>query len=387
MKTFFKSILEWELTALARTVLRRFRPYIVGITGSSGKTTTKYMIGELLRAVRNKTYVSEGNLNTEIGLPMAVLGYKKAPENILDFISVFFGAPFRALFLTSYSAFAVFEYAADKPGDMEKLTSIAAPDIAVITNIGVAHIGAFKSVEKIAQEKWKFAQMAKDFVVCDDDVLKKTKEFNQPRAKVVLTGNIETAMAKDIKYQTNKATFDFYLTSKKYQTEFGFLGEHLIRDLELSVLAVHLATGESEKILKQVESLKPQVGRGERILGRRDILILDESYNANPLSMLAALEVLRSIKYGRKVAILGQMSEIEPIADKAHLEVADRAKKIADLTVGVGEGFKSAKLDKWYPNVEELGKEIEEILHPGDVVLLKGSHFANHLERLVEKLK
>ncbi len=387
MRTLIKNILEWELAALARGVLRRFRPYVIGVTGSSGKTTTKYMIGEMLKAVRKKTYVAEGNLNTEIGLPMAILGYKKSPENFFDFAGIFFGAPFRVLFLKSYSAFAVFEYATDKPGDMDELISIAAPDIAVITNIGVAHIGAFKSVEKIAQEKWRLAQAAKDHVVCDEDVLKKTSQFNQPKAQVRLTGNVETALAKDIRYQTNKATFDFYLSSKKYQTEFGFLGEHIVRDLELAVLAVHLATGESEKILDQVKNLKPQVGRGERVIARRDILILDESYNANPLSMLAALEVLQSSKYGRKVAILGQMSEIEPIADKAHLEVAQRAKKVADLTVGVGNQFESAKLDKWYPNVEELGKEIDEILHPGDVVLVKGSLHANRLDKLVEKLK
>jgi len=386
MKKTVKKILEWELGTLARSVYRRFRPYVIGITGSSGKTTTKYIVGKLISTVR-KTAVAEGNLNTEIGLPMAVLGYQKPPETIFEFIAVFLGAPFKALFFKSDANFLVLEYAADKPGDMEVLTKIIPPDIAIITNIGVAHIGAFKSVEKIAKEKWKLAQAAKDFVVCNEEVMEKTSNFSQPKAKVRLTGNIESVLAKNIEVHTNKTSFDLYLEAKKYHTEFGYLGKFIVRDLELSVLAVNLATGESDKIIKQIKNLKPQVGRGERVVGRRDILILDESYNANPLSMLAALEVLQSTKYGRKVAILGQMAEIEPIAEKSHREIAEVSSKIADYTIGVGEGFRNCKLDKWYPNVEELGKEVNDLLQPGDTVLVKGSYHSNHLEKIVEKLK
>lgn len=387
MKNLIKKLLQLELSALSKCVYRRFRPYVIAVTGSSGKTTTKYMVASLLEDLGKDVDFSHGNLNTEIGLPMAILGYKKSPENFLDFLFVFLFSPWKAFFTKSYAKYLVLEYAADKPGDMRTLIEIVKPDISIITNIGVAHIGAFKTVEKIAQEKWILAQNTNEFVVCDDDVLKRTRDFNQPKAEVVKVDNIETVSAKNIKAQTNKTIFDLYLNGKKYETEFKFLGDQNIKDLELAVIAVHLATGHTKEIILHIKNLEPQQGRGRRIVGKKDILILDESYNANPLSMLAALKVLEKTKYGRKVAILGQMAEIEPIGEKSHKEIADYSMRVADLTIGLGDGFKPTKLDKWYPNVEELEKDIDKILNVGDTVLIKGSFYANRLDKLVEKLK
>jgi len=386
MKKILKKILERELAFLATSVLKKFRPFIIGVTGSSGKTTTKYMIGELLKSVRGKTSASFSNLNTETGLPMAVLGYKLVPKGYFDFLKMAICAPFRTLFLSSYDDFLVLEYATDRPGDMDALVKIARPDIAVITNFGVAHIEKFGTTEKIAVEKWKLALSAKSAVVTTQSVLKKTESLDQPRVKVQTTGNIATVLAKNIKILTNRTSFDLYLDEKKYETEFSYLGEHNIENLELAVLAVYITTGETGKIVQKIKDLKPRIGRGSRLVGRRDILILDESYNANPHSMLAALRVLGDMSFGRKVAILGGMAEIAPIAKKSHHEIAEVAKKVADLTIGVGDGFREEKLDKWYQDVEELNKEIESILRKGDTVLIKGSHSVG-LRETVERLK
>lgn len=386
MKNLFKKILERELRFLASSVIKRFRPYILAVTGSSGKTTTKYMVGELLKSVRSKTSISFSNLNTQTGLPMAILGYRTAPKTHFDFLWLAVCAPFRTMFINSYDDYLVLEYAADRPGDIDQLVHIAPPDIAIITNFGVAHIEKFKTIGKIAAEKWKLAQSAREAVVITEQVLKKTAEFIQPKAKVWVTGNIETVKAKNAKALTNRTTFEIYLAGKKYTAEYAFFGQHNLENLELAVLAAHLATGETDKIIRSIETLRPRVGRGSRFVGRRDILIIDESYNANPHSMLAALNVLRVVKFGRKVAILGSMAEIGPISEKSHQEVAKLAQGVADLTVGVGEGFKSQQLDKWYPDVEELNKEVESILKPNDTVLVKGSNSVN-LKKTVEKLR
>jgi len=102
--------------------------------------------------------------------------------------------------------------------------------------------------------------------------------------------------------------------------------------------------------------------------------------------MLAALNNLASIKYGRKVAILGEMKEIGPISSAAHLEIAKIAKRISDVTIGVGDGFKNCELDKWYPSVRELKENFGDIIKSGDVVLVKGSR-SNKLEEVIEILK
>jgi len=379
-----KKIVEKELGYLAKYVYQKFRPYVVGVTGSSGKTTTKYFIGELLKSVEDDVLVAPGNMNTETGLPLAVIGFKKGPKGILEWAKTIIFAPFKAFFTFKYPKYLVLEYAADKPGDIEYLTKIIPPDIAVITNIGVAHLEAFGSLAKIICEKWYLALRAKQKVIISREALNMAKNLEKPQAEILSPGEgtVRTANAKNY---LNKTEFDLYILGKKYHSKFQYLGKHNLENLELAVLAVFEIVGERDKIVERIPYLLPQEGRGKRIIGRRDILIIDESYNANPLSMLAALDVFSKIKYGRKVAILGEMKEIGKISEKSHQEIAKVASKIADFTIGVGEGFKTAELDKWYPNVGELEGQIESLLQPNDVVLIKGSR-ANHLEKIVSKI-
>jgi UDP-N-acetylmuramoyl-tripeptide--D-alanyl-D-alanine ligase len=379
-----KKIVEKELGYLAKYIYHKFRPYVVGITGSSGKTTTKYFIGELLKSVKEDVLVAPGNMNTETGLPLAVIGFKKGPEGILNWVKAVVFAPLKAFFTFKYPKYLVLEYAADKPGDIQYLTKIIPPDIAVITNIGVAHLEAFGNLEKIICEKWYLALRSKQKVIVPREVLNMAKNLEKPQAEILIPEE-GTVTAANVKSYLNKTEFDLYVFHKKYHLEFQYLGKHNLDDLELAVLAVFEMIGEKDKIVERIPYLLPQEGRGKRIVGRRDILIIDESYNANPLSMLAALEVFSKIKYGRKVAILGEMKEIGRISEKSHQEIAKAASKIADFTIGVGEGFKATNLDKWYPNVGELEGQIEGLLQPNDAVLIKGSR-ANHLEKIVSKI-
>jgi UDP-N-acetylmuramoyl-tripeptide--D-alanyl-D-alanine ligase len=379
-----KKIIEKELGYLAKYIYQKFRPYVVGITGSSGKTTTKYFIGELLKSVKEDVLVAPGNMNTETGLPLAVIGFKKGPEGILEWVKTIIFAPFKAFFTFKYPKYLVLEYAADKPGDIEYLTKIIPPDIAVITNIGVAHLEAFGNLEKIICEKWYLALRSKQKVIVPREVLNMAKNLEKPQAEILIPGE-GTVTAVNVKNYLNKTEFDLYIFGRKYHSKFQYLGKHNLDNLELAVLAVFEMVGEKDKIVERIPYLLPQEGRGKRIVGRRDILIIDESYNANPLSMLAALEVFSKIKYGRKVAILGEMKEIGRISEKSHQEIVKAASKIADFTIGVGEGFKATNLDKWYPNVGELEGQIEGLLQPNDVVLIKGSR-ANRLEKIVSKI-
>jgi UDP-N-acetylmuramoyl-tripeptide--D-alanyl-D-alanine ligase len=103
--------------------------------------------------------------------------------------------------------------------------------------------------------------------------------------------------------------------------------------------------------------------------------------------MKAALSNIKKLNYGRKVIIIGQMAEIGPISKEAHLEIAKLAKEIGDFTVGLGEPFKELGLDRWYSDVSELISEADSLLRPGDQVLVKGSRWANRLDKLIEYFK
>lgn len=382
--SFMISIIAYELRILARLMIRRFRPYVIGVTGSSGKTTVKYMIGELIRSQTSDVFVSSGNMNTETGVPLSVLRYQDAPENPLSWAKILLTAPLRTIFTFSYPKYLVLEYAADKPKDIEYLLKIAEPDIAVITNFGVAHLEAFKSPEKIAQEKWKLVVAARQKIVCPRSVRDKGLEIEYPRADILIPFHKSVTISA-VKALTNKTEFTLEIYGTRKKTGFEFFGEHNVENLEIAILAALSAGVAKKRIFSAVETLKPQPGRGQRVDASRDILILDESYNANPVSMLAALKNFSSINPGRKVAVLGEMKEIGSISVRSHLEVAKFAKRISNLTVGVGAGFRDTNLDKWYPNVEELIKETGDIFVRGDLVLVKGSH-SNKLEKLVEEL-
>ena len=386
-KESIKKLVESYLGFFARMLYLKFRPFVIGITGSSGKTTVKYMISELMDLPESEMRVAPENMNTETGLPLAVLGFKKSPKNILDWLGFLIVVPFKGIFTFSFSKYLILEYAADKPNDISYLVDLAPPDIAVITNVGVAHLEVFKTVEKIAKEKWKLAQNAKTKVICSKEVKERAKIFGVPRAEVSVVGEAKTVKIENIKNLANKTEFDLILNGRKYKNlSYNFLGMHNLQNLELAVWVVVAVLGESEKALANISKLRPQQGRGRRFAARKGVLVIDESYNANPISMLSALKNLSQITLGRKVAILGEMKELGKITANSHREIAVFAKKIANLTVGVGSDFSNLGLDKWYPNVEELIKDVKNVLQDNDVVLVKGSH-AVHLEKIVEKLE
>lgn len=384
MKQIIKDIFVGYLSFWAKIAVSRSMPFIIGVTGSSGKTTLKYLISKILDHSGYDVQYCLENLNSETGLPISILGEKRAPKNIFEWLWIAIKAPFIS-FVKKIPKYLVLEYAADKPGDIEFLASKFVPDIAVISSIGVSHIEMFGSEKEIAKEKWTLCQRAKEYCVINDKDLNKVDRGNT-NVSIATPVNSKILTINKIKQNNNSTTLEIkYLTESK-KIDFPFLGDHNINNLKLALLATHYATGGDESFLGVISKLDPLPGRGQRFVGRKDLMVIDESYNANPESMLAALKNLESISYGRKVAILGSMKEIGKISNKSHAEIARIANKVADVTVGVGVEFQEEKLDYWYNDVGKLNKELWEFLQKGDVVLIKGSH-SNHLEKTVEKLR
>lgn len=386
MKKTLLKIVEKELAYFAHLTYLKFRPFVVGVTGSSGKTTVRYMIYSLVAASGKNVKSSQENLNTETGLPLAVLGYNKAPDKSIGWLWIFIKTPLIYLLTFKYPEVLVLEYAADKPGDISYLANIIPPDIAVITNFGVAHIEAFKTINKIIEEKWKLSEIATQIVICPKRVIDKVTDRITIRAKILVAGEKNTAKAENVKFNTNGTEFDLYLLGKKFSVKFPFWGAHNISNIEIASLAAASVVGDNKKVANAILALELQSGRGRRFMASKDILVIDESYNANPLSLAAALNNLKQAQSGRKVAIIGEMKEIKPISKVSHEEIARLAKQTADLVIGVGDKFEGLGLDMWYPNVEELSYKLDSILQSGDVVLVKGSHSVK-LDKIVKKLE
>lgn len=387
MKEFFKKLVIRELGWCANYVYRKFHPYVVAVTGSSGKTTTKYMIGELLDGVVKDIGISRSNLNSQYGLPLLLLGYKASPSNFLDWASVVITSPFRALLMSKCKKIMILEYASDKPGDLDHLSKIVPPDIVIITNIGVAHLEAFKKIEAIAKEKWSLALSASDKIICTKKVEEVVKDLPPARVDMIIAGGSKTAQAINVVNHKNNMQFDLIVRGKLYKNmELKLLGKHNIENLLISLCCAISLSGETVKIIENIRKIEPLEGRGQRFIARNGAMIIDESYNANPASMLATVSNLSASGFGRKVIIMGEMKELGSISKKAHVEVSILAKKAADYCVGVGGGFEGLGLDKWYASVEQLIKDVDSLIGDGDTVLIKGSHSVG-LELLVKRLK
>ncbi len=359
------------LQELARCHLRRWpRLERFGVTGSNGKTTTKEILGSIL-AEDGAAVVSEGNLNSEIGLPLAA---------------------FRVRYVHRY---AVFEMGVNHPGEMDTLADIVHPDAAVVTGIGRAHIGPLGSVEGIVEEKRKifrcFDGRQKAFLYEDEPYLESLTRG--VRGKIIRFGPRSTPGFQGSRSLGLDGTAIHW---EGLQVRFPLLGRHNLLNA-LAAMTVSIEWGLSpSKIQAGLEKVQPLFGRSQVLRGA--VTVLHDGYNANPDSVSRLLEFLRELEWtGRKVAVLGSMLELGAMSEEAHRQ-AGRAAAGAGLdrlffyglemeAAWQAAGGLSARAPaEWFTDIDRLARRLEEELRPGDLVVLKGSRGAE-LERLLPAIQ
>jgi UDP-N-acetylmuramoyl-tripeptide--D-alanyl-D-alanine ligase len=363
------------LGLLAGYYRNKFSPLCIGITGSTGKTTTKEMLAHILQA-KYRVLKTEKNFNNEIGVPLTLFQLEE-----------------------EHSALIV-EMAMRGKGQIAWLAKIAKPQIGVITNIGPAHLEFFQSLEEIAQAKAELLQALPPngtaILNSDDRFFPFLKK--QSPCPVISFGFSPKAdvscevLEKDeyilLKIKTPKGE----LTAKSYLE-----GEHNIINL-LAAIAASLPAGLSlEEIEKQIPTLPLPPMRLEQIKLPSNILVINDSYNSNPLSLRAALNYLRE-KDGRRIAVLGDMLELGEESEKLHREAGAWVKEagvsflilIGEKAKFIGEGAIEKGFPPqnvaYFPEKEGVVSFIREILEEGDTVLVKGSRKLQ-LEQIVEELR
>jgi len=353
----------------AKIYLEKFPKLIkIGITGSSGKTTTKEITAAIISCEKN-TIMNKGNLNSETGLPLSVFEVRKQHE------------------------VGVFELGMNRPGEILEIAEVLKPNIALITNIGSAHIEFFGSKEKIADEKkciYKY--------LSDNDV-------------ALVPGNDEYAewLAKDvngiIRFYGNGCFAEFEdtrslglngteITWAGEKINFALPGKHSLEDA-MAAIAVAKELSISNKAIKQgLESIKPLFGRLEILKGNRAFVIRD-CYNANPESTARSIEFCDSVEWSsRKIYVIADMLELGSCSVFEHQKLAKiLSSSKADKIFLFGDEIKAAadcmSFDErvfYYTNdINELTKALDSYIRAGDLVLLKGSRGCA-LERLSEML-
>ena len=362
-----------KLAAYYRT---QCKAKVIGITGSVGKTTTKEMIASVL-SQRYYTMKTLGNFNNEVGLPLTVLRIDEQDE------------------------MAVVEMGISDFGEMSRLAEVARPDISVITNIGQCHLENLGDRDGVLRAKTEvFSYLNGDapiFLNGDDDKLLTVKDREDLPNPVTYFG-IDASCAvypKEITYLGLSGIHMMVVTPKgEFAVTVPVPGKHMIYNA-LCATSVGLYCGlELEEIARGIESFVPIGGRSN-IIRTGSYTIMDDCYNANPVSMKAGIDVLALVQ-GRKVAILGDMFELGTDEKKMHFDVGVHAAGsgvdvlicIGSLAKELAKGAESVGSDTEvlvYETVEEAGAALHDILKKEDSILVKASH-GMHLEKVVQKL-
>ncbi len=410
--TYFKltcrKIIGAILQMEARLVLNKYQPKIVGITGSVGKTSTKEAVAVVL-ASHFPVRKSEKSYNSELGVPLTILGSQSAWSDPLGWIEIMTHGLMLLLFRQTYPEWLVLEVGADHPGDIKKIASWIKFDIAILTRLPEipVHIEFFKSKEQLIEEKSYLIKTltpsAWAIFNFDDEVVKALA--SSTKAQVVSYGfNPQaTVMASNdqLLYQEDK--IDGLTFKIDYQGDslpvrlHGVLGRHQI-SAALAAFAVGASQGLNPVLMSEaLGKLVLPAGRLRLIPGIKDSVLLDDTYNASPAAMEAGLDVLEEIKSdGIKIAVLGDMLELGSYTVETHRAVGSRVAKIAEQLILVGlrskfmaEGAQGAGLAPknihHFDDAVAAGKYLQKIIKAGDVVYLKGSQ-GMRLEKVVEEV-
>ncbi|MCL2851916.1 MAG: UDP-N-acetylmuramoyl-tripeptide--D-alanyl-D-alanine ligase [Defluviitaleaceae bacterium] len=351
------------LKDLAAHYIRTLSVKVVGITGSAGKTTTKDMIASVL-SQKYHTLKTEGNFNNEIGLPLTV---------------------FR---LEPHHEYAVIEMGMNHAGEIDRLSKLAPPDIAVITNIGLAHVENLGSREGIFAAKSEIFNHMKDGAVAvlngDDDKLQ-TLRGKLERICYFGTDPDCFVRASDISLDGISSTGCMVKIgdTPSFRLSIPLPGRHIALNALAAAAVGHIAGVSPQDIQRGIGGFTPTKMRMDISgcsYGGGEITVINDCYNASPDSMKAALDILANAG-GRKVCILGDMMELGDYARQIHIDIAKHAcSKDIDMVVLVGErfgwGYEAIKSDcvaRYFVDQQASLRYIDEIVRPGDTVLVKAA--------------
>ena len=356
--------LESYLGFWARSVYRARKPVIIGITGSVGKSTATAMLEFVLSQQGAQRIVGPvgctvENMNDDWGVAATLLRFSSfldIPWSYAGRLALFCRVPFRALRLVAsrYPKVMVIEFGAGPTSNFERLIAMAPPDLSVVTTIGAAHLEVHNSVEGIIQEKGKLVRAVTPtgLVILGDGHAHVSQLEQMARAPVV-----------------------------KVQGKGIELSRNITR-------AVCQQMGIPEDVVESaLKDFKNPPGRLNR-LELAGLTVIDDSWNANPMSMRLGLDTLAEIAgpEQRRLAILGDMLELGEESPRYHEEVSVYARSRADVLIGVGELSKLYSPDAWYDSIEACAEGIEGLVRVGDCVLVKGSHSAR-MWKAVAKLR
>lgn len=356
---------------IAREALKRIGAKVVAVTGSVGKSTTKEMIAAVLSGTF-RVSKTPANHNNDIGMPMAILDMPESTE------------------------VAVLEMGMNHFREIAYLSGIAHPDVAVIINVGTAHIEFLGTQQGIRQAKLEILEGMTPqgmLLLNGDDTMLRYLDV-MPKQRITYFGKSEGCNVRALDVSQSEGTLHFQVEAGRltFPVDMKLEGEHYVADA-LAAVTVGLKLGvHPDKIRQQLDAFQNISGRQE-IFEAKGFTIINDCYNAGPESMAAALNVLGN-RPGRHIAVLGDMLELGDCAQAEHYRIGRIAAEKADMVFAFGPhagrvldgtitGGMPETMGRAFKSREELAAALRRAAKPGDVILFKGSH-GMHLEKVLE---
>lgn len=405
MKRFF---LQSILRFISRAILKKYHPDIVAITGSVGKTGTKEAVASVLTRKFN-VRKTEANYNTDIGVPFAIIGCKPPGKNFVKWMGVFLKACAVIIFpLKNYPMILVLELAADKTGDIAYFMTFIEPKVSILTSIAPVHMEKFGKLSRIVLEKRKIIEALpkSGYAVLnyDDKAVRKIAEkcvgrifwYGLKCKEGAIVAEEEKVMEKD-------GVIGLYFKMLYKGTAIPVFVKGVAAKHELYSLLAGASVGmlyelTPLEVAHGLEQYKPEHGRFVLQKGIQETVIIDDTYNASPLSVISALTSLKELPVGkRRIAVLGDMLELGNNEEDAHSSVGEA---VVQLDIGVlitygkralliSERAKERGMSKQnirhFDAMEKLIEYVKSMRREGDVVLIKGSR-GMKMERVVAAL-
>ena len=406
IKFMLKKTLCFILKILAQITLWRYKPMIVGVTGSVGKTSTK----EVIYAVLKEKYNVRRNIknyNNEIGVPLTILGQETGGSSSWRWLQVFLVGLFEIFYTKDYPEVLVLEMGADRLGDIAYLTSFVKCDVGVVTAIGEipVHVEFFQTVDQVAREKANILRcLEKDgWAVLNFDDERVKMMARRTQGKIFSYGFSEKSNLRVVNLEQHLEN----LSEAGISFKVDYQGSNVPLRLK-NVYAKHqiysvlagMAVGLIFKmnLIEITEALKnyePPIGRLHLIGGIKNSWIIDDTYNSSPSSTLGALELL-ALMPGRKIAVIGDMLELGSFTEEAHRKAGAKVAQVAEILLAVGEraifladeakkrGMPKEKVFH-FASAQEAGRQLQDLMEEGDMVLVKGSQ-GIRMEKVVKEI-
>ncbi len=405
LRSIVIAIIRWE----AKLVLRKYRPKIVGITGSVGKTGTKEAVAAVLRS-RYQVRQSAKSFNGELGVPLTILNLPNAWWSLSGWLKNIVEGASLILFKSPYPEWLVLEVGVEQPGDIDWITSWVKFDVAIVTRLPEVpvHVEYFSSPEEVAEEKMKLARAvpaAGQVILNGDDerIMARSRGLAAPVVTygfgqgLTIRGEhpeslMEEGVLKGLSFKLATAGHNLPVRIR------GLAAPHQLYGVMAAVAVGQFVGLNLVEIAESLAYLETPPGRFRLIPGIKETLIVDDSYNSSPAALEAAIETFSKMgASGRRLAVLGDMLELGPLTIEAHRRAGEQvaAAKIDFLiTVGMRTKFlaeaahqhkmlkkQMLHFDTW----QGVGEKLQALLQPGDIVLVKGSQ-SIRLEKVVEEI-